>query len=147
MFYCREKEGTCLANMIARTSSSPDNSSGGGGGKLIQSFSKSPPTSDGAAATVDTLLTVHDRVVVSRQDGSSWAVAMGTILSLTCNSSGIVEVRVLLDKAVPSDVNMLYRIDQPPSFSRASVPRTLAELCASDSERYMYIILGIFVVY
>lgn len=145
MFYCREKEGTCLANMIARASS-PDSSSGGGGGggKVIQSFSKSQPTSDRAAATVDTLLTAHDRVVVSRQDGSSWAIAIGTILSLVCNnSSGTIEVRILLDKAVSCDSSVLYRIDQPPGFSRGSVPRTLAELCASDSERY--IVLGIII--
>ena len=125
--------------MIAR-GSSPDISSGGGGGggKIVQSFSKSQPTSDGAAATTDTLLTAHDRVVISRQDGSSWAVAMGTILSLACSSSGTVEVRILLDKTVPCDSSVLYRIDQPPSFSRGSVPRTLAELCASDSERYIH---------
>lgn len=142
MFYCREKEGTCLANMIARASS-PDSSSGGGG-KVIQSFSKSPPTSDQAAATVHTLLTAHDRVVVSRQDGSSWAVAMGTVLSLICNnSSGTIKVRILLDKALPSDSSVPYRIDQPPGFNRGSVPRTLAELCASDSERY--IVLGIII--
>ena len=120
--------------MVAK-SSSPDNSPGGG--KLIQSFSKSQTTSDQAAATIDTLLTVHDRVVVSRQDSCSWAIAIGTILSLTCSSSGGVEVRILLDKALPSDSNVLYRIDQAPSFSRASVPSTLAELCASDSERYL----------
>ena len=125
--------------MIARASS-PDNSSGGGG-KIVQSFSKSQPTSDGATATTDTLLTAHDRVVISRQDGSSWAVAMGTILSLACSSSGTIEVRILLDKAVPYDSSVLYRIDQPPGFSRSSVPRTLTELCASDSERY--IVLGI----
>lgn len=120
--------------MVAK--SSPDNSPGGG--KLIQSFStKSQTTSDQAAATIDTLLTVHDRVVVSRQDSCSWAIAIGTILSLTCSSSGGVEVRILLDKALPSDSNVLYRIDQAPSFSRASVPSTLAELCASDSERYL----------
>ena len=121
--------------MVAK-SSSPDNSPGGG--KLIQSFStKSQTTSNQAAATIDTLLTVHDRVVVSRQDSCSWAIAIGMILSLTCSSSGGVEVRILLDKALPSDSNVLYRIDQAPSFSRASVPSTLAELCASDSERYL----------
>ena len=124
--------------MVAR-SSSPDNSpgGGGGGGKLVQTFSKFQPTSDQPATTIDTLLTVHDRVVVSRQDNHSWAVAMGTILNLGCNSSGRFEVRILLDKALPSDLSMLYRIDQAPSFSRGSVTSTLAELCASDSERYV----------
>ena len=132
MFYYREKEGTCLANMVARASAL-DNSPGG---RLIQSFSKSP-THSKAAAIVDTLLTVHDRVVVSHQDGRSWAVAIGTILSLTCSSGGgDVEVQILVDKALPTDSNLLYRIDQAPGFSRGSVPSTLAELCASDSERY-----------
>ena len=125
--------------MVARDFS-PDISSGGGGGggKVIQSFSKSQPTSDPAAATIDTLLTVHDRVVVSRQDGCSWAITMGTILNLTCHDGGAIDVRILLDKALPSDLSVLYRIDQAPSFSRGSVPMgTLAELCASDSERYV----------
>ena len=135
IFYYREKEGTCLANMVAK-GSTPDTSPGGG--KFIQSFSKSQTSSqEPAAATVDTLLTVHDRVVVSHQDSCSWAIAIGTILSLTCSSGGAIEVRILLDKALPTDSNMLYRIDQAPGFSRGSIPSTLAELCASDSERYL----------
>lgn len=89
------------------------------------------------AAAVDTLLTVHDRVVISHQDGSSWAVAIGTILSLTYSTSdsGSLEVGILVDKAVPSDSDALYRIDLAPGFGRGSVSSTLADWIASDSER------------
>ena len=128
--------------MVARMSA-PDNSPRGG--KFIQSFSKSQTSSQAAAAasTVDTLLTVHDRVVVSHQDSCSWAIAIGTILSLTCSNGRAVELQILLDKALSADSNVLYRIDQAPGFSRGYVPNTLAELCASDSERYLEIYLCI----
>ena len=102
------------------------------GGRFISSFSKSPTIA--MATGVDTLLTNHDRAVVSHNDGSSWAVAIGTILSLTC-SSGDVAVRILLDKAPPTGPDFLYRIDQAPGFSRGSVTSTLADVCVSDSER------------
>ena len=105
-------------------------------GKFVSLFSKSFNVA--MATTVDTLFTVHDRVVVSHNDGSSWAVAIGTILSLTYSSSDDVEVRVLIDKTLPTDSTVLYRIDQAPGYSRGSVPSTLADFCVSDSERYMY---------
>ena len=121
-----------------------DNASGG---RFIQSFSKSLfVTSSSSSSTskvtsttaaVDTLLTVHDRVVISSQDGSHWAVAIGTVLSLTCSGDGgSMEICILVDKAVPTDSAILYRIDMAPGFSRGSVPSTLADWIASDSERY-----------
>ena len=120
---------------MAAKSSVPDKTSGGQ--RFIQSFSKSSSaTSVSMAMAADTMLTVHDRVVVSHQDGSSWAVAIGTILSLTCIGDGEREVRIVLDKALPSDLSFLYRIDRAPAFSRGSVSSSLAELCSSDSERY-----------
>ena len=125
----REKEGTCLANMVAMVPT-VDHSPGG---KMIQAFSKSQSSSLPSAA-VDTLLTVHDRVVISHQDGGRWAVAIGTILSLTCGR-GVVEVRILLDKVLPFDLNQLYRIDQAPGFRQGLVSSTFAELFASDSKR------------
>ena len=104
-------------------------------GKFVTLFSKSLNVA--MTTTVDTLFTVHDRVVVSHNDGSSWAVAIGTILTLTySSSSGDVEVCVLIDKPLPTDSTVLYRIDQAPGYSRGSVPSTLADFCVSDSERY-----------
>lgn len=110
-------------------------------GKFIQSFSKSH--TNPAVFTLDTLLSVHDRVVISHQDGSSWAIAIGTITCSNNNNDG-VEVHVSVDKALPTHSNLLYRIDQAPSFSRGSVPSTLADLCASDSERYTFEYLSVF---
>ena len=144
IFLHREKEGSCLAKMSAKPAICDKTS----GGRFIQSFSKSNFADSSSTTTtlskitstttaVDTLLTMHDRVVISSQDGSSWAIAIGTILSLTCSAGGSgVEVCVLADKAVPTDLGVLYRIDMAPGFSRGLVPSTLADWIASDSERY-----------
>lgn len=99
-------------------------------GRYFQSFSKSPHCP--SISTLGTLsLSANDQVIVSHQDGSGWAVAMGTIT----NVSEGPNVQVLLDKAVPTSSTSLYRIDQMsgPSLSMAS--SNLADLCASDSEK------------
>lgn len=130
---------------MAAKSSIPDKTSGGQ--RFIQSFTKSSSasvaTTISTATAADTMLTIHDRVVVSHQDGASWAVAIGTILSLTSSSGGEREVNIVLDKALPSDSSVLYRIDRAPAFSRGSVSSSLAELCSSDSERYSPLLLSI----
>ena len=81
-------------------------------------------------------LCTNDRVVISKLDGSRWAITMGVILKPMCNG----EVEVLVDKAVPS--GPLYRIDAAPSFGGGIAAGILADFCTSDSERYSYYILS-----
>ena len=76
-------------------------------------------------------MSINDAVVISRQDGTGWAVAMGTITKPLSNG----EIEVLVDKTVPSDNGTLYRIDAAPSHRGGAMAGNLADLCTSDSER------------
>ena len=72
---------------------------------------------------------------MSHQDGSKWALAMGTVMSVEAG----LEVRLDLDKPVSHTEGVVYRIDQTPSRVGGSAMATaLAEFCISDSERYVY---------
>lgn len=61
-----------------------------GGSKYLQVLSKC----GGGGMRQDLPLLLHKRVVVSRQDGSGWAVAIGTV-SMVISST---EVQLSLDK-------------------------------------------------
>jgi len=76
-------------------------------------------------------LCAGDRVTISRQDGSGWAVAVGCIAAVL---PGPV-VKVTLDKAVSCNKNILYRIDRAPGFASGMSYYNMADLCLSDSER------------
>ena len=78
----REKEGRCLADLVA----SPAVREGRWFSQLLAKRRK--------VGTHGLPLSVHERVVVSRQDGTGWAIAIGTVSKAT--SSG--EVQLSLDK-------------------------------------------------
>ena len=86
----REQEGLGFADMLAH---SPTPS--GTMGKCSQYFTKQGASA--ATSTVTRLISVNDRVIVSRQDATGWALAMGTI---ACIMPG-PEVQVILDKIGP----------------------------------------------
>ena len=120
--HCREKEGLCHASLAALPvdSSSPLK-------RHTQTFIQTPPSPHSS----DSLLSVNDGVVISRQDGTGWAVAMGTITKPVSDG----EIEVLVDKTVPSDSASLYRIDAAPSHRGGAMAGNLADFCTSDSER------------
>ena len=121
-FYRREKEGLCHSSLTALPvdSSSPLK-------RHTQTFTQTPPSPHSS----DSLLSVNDGVVISRQDGTGWAVAMGTITKPLSDG----EIEVLVDKTVPSDNATLYRIDAAPSHRGGAMAGNLADFCTSDSER------------
>lgn len=96
--------------------------------RYCQSFSRSPD-SDPFSSHAHSL-SANDRVIVSRQDGSGWAVAMGTVTAVSAGG----QMEVLLDKPVP-EAAALYRIDKWSGTSGATATCNLADLCASDSEK------------
>lgn len=124
----REQEGLCFAGMQACLPSYSKYM-----GKYFQSFIKK----NGAVATSNTLpsLSVNERAVVSIQDGSGWAIAVGAVI---CVQPG-PKVEMALDKAVPTTENTLYRIDKAPGYSGKLMAGNLADFCSSEAERY-YII-------
>lgn len=73
----------------------------------------------------------NDRVVISHQDGSAWALAMGVITKILPGP----EVEVLLDKAVSCHAGVVYRIDEVSGYSGGIALSNMADLCASDGER------------
>ena len=78
-----------------------------------------------------TTLSTNDRVIISRQDGSAWALATGVI---TLIMPGPV-VEVSLDKGVAFQADIVYRIDQVSGYSGGVAYSNLADLCVSDCER------------
>ena len=97
--------------------------------RYLQRFTKQPGCAVASSSVLS--LSANDRVIISRQDGNAWALAMGVI-------TGIVqgpEVEVSLDKGVPSLADVLYRIDGVSGYSGGIAYSNLADLCASDSER------------
>lgn len=124
MYLSREQEGHCLADMLAQQPTFFKNT-----GRYHQSFTKKLDTlllSSGGEVS----LSSNDRVVISAQDGSCWAIAMGTVTKVMPGS-----VRVTLDKAVPFEAGVLYRIDQMAGSGGGIAYSNLADLCTSDSER------------
>ena len=119
IFY-REKEGRCHANLTANPADMSCPLS-----RQIQVFTQASGTQFG-----ESILTINDRVVISRQDGRGWALTKGTITRPICDG----EIEVLVDKAVPA--GSLYRIDAAPSYGGGVMAGTLADFCTSDSERY-----------
>ena len=79
----REREGRCLADLVA----SPAVREGRWFSQELAKQGKVGASGHGPP------LSVHDRVVVSKQDGSGWAIAIGTISKAT---SG--QVQLSLDK-------------------------------------------------
>lgn len=79
----REREGRCLADLVA----SPAVREGRWFSQELAKQGKVGAPGHGSP------LSVHDRVVVSRQDGSGWAIAIGTVSKAT---SG--HVQLSLDK-------------------------------------------------
>lgn len=98
-------------------------------GRSVQSFARSPHS----AVPSGSLLATNDRVVISRQDGSGWAISMGTITDVLPGP----QVRVVLDKPVPHEEDVLYRIDQVSGYSGGAAYCNLADLCTSDSEKWV----------
>ena len=77
----REREGRCLADLVA----TPAVREGRWFSQLL--------AKRGKVGTHGFPLSVHERVVVSRQDGTGWAIAIGTVSKAT---SG--KVQLSLDK-------------------------------------------------
>lgn len=99
-------------------------------GRCCQSFTKPPESL--VSPSVSLLLGANERVSVSHQDGSSWAIAMGTVEKVDSGP----KVWLTLDKAVPHDGDVVYyRIDRVCGYSGGVVAGYLAEFCVSDSER------------
>lgn len=74
----------------------------------------------------------NDRVVISAQDGSGWAIAMGTVTEVLPGEG----VGVTLDKAVPFKADgVLYRIDRMSGSGGGIAYSNLADMCTSDGER------------
>lgn len=119
-YVCREEKGLGYADMLAGTPSLNS-------GRSVQSFARSPHS----AVPSGSLLATNDRVVISRQDGSGWAISMGTITDVLPGP----QVRVVLDKPVPHKEDVLYRIDQVSGYSGGAAYCNLADLCTSDSEK------------
>lgn len=100
-------------------------------GKHVQTFVKR----QGSTLSSERALVTNEQVIISHQDGSGWAVAMGTITNI---SASVSEVEVtMIDKPVPaSDGDVLYRIDQSPGYSGGgAMASNLADFCSSDSEQ------------
>ena len=100
-------------------------------GRYSQSFTKVPGSSPSCGHTLPLMLDTNERVFVSHQDGSGWALAMGTVLRVGEGP----EVRLDLDKAVSYTGGVVYRIDRAPGYSGGAVAASLTDLCISDSER------------
>ena len=78
------------------------------------------------------MMGANERVFVSRQDGSSWAVAVGSIKNV---KSGPV-VCLSLNHPVPHESGAVYRIDCSSGYSTgAAMAGNLADFCMSDTER------------
>ena len=98
-------------------------------GKVVQTFVKQQRSTLPSERTLST----NEQVIVSHQDGSGWAIAMGTITNISV-LTGEVEL-TMIDRPVPAGVHVLYRIDQAPGYSGGAMASNLAQFCSSDSER------------
>ena len=119
-----ELQGGCLADML------PEPVTGSPYSHCLQTFRKTPDSAHCHTPSKAALaFTKNERVIVSLQDGSGWAVAMGTVA--IAMQDGVI--RLSLDKAVSCD--QVCRIDHAPSFSGGLMMNNLTQLCGSDSER------------
>lgn len=100
-------------------------------GRYTQSFTKTPGSL--VSPSMQLTLGANERVFVSRQDGTGWAVAVGTISRVEPGAG--LRVCLTLDKAVPHDGDVVYRIDRVSGYSGGAMAGNLAEFCVSDSER------------
>ena len=100
-------------------------------GRYLQSFTKKPGLAEVSCSVLS--ISTNDRVVISRQDRTGWAIAIGTVTEVF-PGPGVV---VLLDKAVVCDCHVLYTVDQVSGHSGGMANHNLADLCASGSERYI----------
>ncbi len=121
----RESDGLGFADMHAHMPTLSKST-----GRYRQSFTKAPCSSS-AYHSGRLTLDCNERVFVSHQDGSKWAIAVGTVLSVEAGP----EVRLDLDNAVSHTDAIAYRIDQAPSYAGTAMASSLAEFCLSDSER------------
>ena len=126
ILYCvyREQEGLGLADMLACPPTFIRNT-----GRYLQSFVKKPnaTASSGSKAS----LSANERVAISVQDGTGWAVAVGVVTEVLPGNG----LKVVLDKVVPSGAELLYRIDQVVRHNASIAYSNLADLCTSDGER------------
>lgn len=120
----REKDGHCFASMLAMPATYSKLHD-----KHVQTFAKQ----QGFTLSSDRVLLSNEQVIISHQDGSGWAVAMGTITNISV-SAGEVQV-MMIDKPVPASDYLLYRIDKAPGYIGGAMASNLADFCSSDSER------------
>ncbi len=121
----REKEGLGCADMIAHPPTYSKQTE-----RYSQTFTRGASSVSDQNSIIS--LSANDRIIISCQDGSAWAIAMGSIESVMPGP----EVRVTLDRSVQYTGKMMYRIDKVPGYSGGILYGNLAELCASDTERY-----------
>lgn len=101
-------------------------------GRYVQSFTKKPDGASGEKSfSSETVISTNERVVISAQDGTGWAIAMGRVTDVLPG----LGVTVALDKAVSCAAGVLYRIDQLAGQSGGIAYSNLAEICAPDSDR------------
>lgn len=82
--------------MAAMLALPPVKESGASSNRYLQKFTRhqpSPSHSSPSPSSHPHTLTLNERIVVSRQDGTSWAIAMGMVTMITTN-----EVELSLDK-------------------------------------------------
>ena len=84
---CRERDGVAMGNMVA----CPPVQKSEHTNHHLQKFIKHRRHT--STSSPHHTLTLNERIVVSRQDGTAWAVAMGTVTIATEN-----EVELLIDK-------------------------------------------------
>lgn len=123
----RERDGIGLTDMLAQPPTFTKST-----GRYLQSFTKKPSLAEVSSSVLS--ISTNDRVVISRQNGTGWAIAMGTVTVVLPDPPGVV---VLLDKAVPWESHVLYTVDQVSGHSGGMANHNLADLCASGSERYV----------
>ena len=71
----------------------PVRESGSSSNRYLQKFTRESSSSSSSSSPLPHNLTLNERIVVSHEDGSSWAVAMGIVT--TANGNG---VELSLDK-------------------------------------------------
>ena len=81
-----------MANMVAHP---PQHKRDPSNNRHLQKFTRIPSHTAPSPPSHPHTLTLHERIVVSRQDGSAWAVAMGMVTMATDE-----EVELSLDKLV-----------------------------------------------
>jgi DNA replication ATP-dependent helicase Dna2 len=128
----REAEGLAMADMLAcRPQGLPTGPLSRRLQKFVRKRTRHPPHSPHSPHPHHPhTLTPNERMVVSRQDGTAWAVAMGMVTMATDEA-----VELLIDKPVSWD-GTEYRLDVAPSYYGSASLVNLARLCGSDSERY-----------